>query len=102
MHVESLHNATSARTQGDVYRMKQGAYWQGSSMCVSCGLQARSKPIQPPTKPASAPFFLPTVPGLHSEPLFDPSAAEVDSQQGAAQPSSRVKRNAGMAVPCIT
>lgn len=62
-------------------------------MCV----QARSKPIQPPTKPANAPFFLPTVPGLHSEPLFDPSAVTEESQQAAEQPKSKVKRNAGTA-----
>lgn len=58
-------------------------------------LQARSKPLEPPAKPASAPFFLPTVAGLHSEPLFDPSAADQDDQQAAEQSKSRVKRNAG-------
>ena len=34
-------------------------------------MQERNKPIEPPKKPAQAPFFLPTVPGLDRDPVFD-------------------------------
>ena len=44
-------------------------------MYLDAIMQAHSKPVQQPKKPANAPFFLPTVAGLHSEPLFDPSIA---------------------------
>jgi hypothetical protein len=37
-------------------------------------LQERNKPIQPPKKPEAAPFFLPTVPGLEGNPIFDTEA----------------------------
>lgn len=40
-------------------------------------IKARSKPIQPPKKPEAAPFFLPTVPGLASKPVFA-AAGSVD------------------------
>lgn len=60
-------------------------------------VQARSKPVQPPKKPANAPFFLPTIAGLHSEPLFDPSAADEADLEESEQPSSssRINRSAG-------
>ena len=62
-------------------------------MCV----QARSKPVQPPKKPANAPFFLPTIAGLHSEPLFDPSAAVEAEIEESEKPSSnsRINKSAG-------
>ena len=62
-------------------------------MCV----QARSKPVQPPKKPANAPFFLPTVAGLHSEPLFDPSAAGEAEAEESGKPggSSRINKSTG-------
>ena len=61
-------------------------------------MQALSKPVQPPKKPANAPFFLPTVAGLHSEPLFDPNTVDQTDDQQADQPStsSRINKNAGM------
>ncbi|KAK9819682.1 hypothetical protein WJX72_001066 [[Myrmecia] bisecta] len=34
-------------------------------------IKARNKPIEPPKKPAAAPFFLPTVAGLQGVPVFD-------------------------------
>jgi hypothetical protein len=42
------------------------------------------RPIQPPKKPESAPFFLPTVASLAGNPVFDPSAAPAadESAQG--------------------
>lgn len=39
-------------------------------------VQERSKPVEPPTKPAAAPFFLPTIPGLEGNPVFDTDAGE--------------------------
>lgn len=70
--------------------------------CQCCGacVQARSKPVQPPKKPASAPFFLPTVAGLHSEPLFDPSSTAADeakTQDPSHNPSSssRINKSGG-------
>ncbi len=55
-------------------------------------LQARNKPIEPPKKPAAAPFFLPTLAGVDAgrNPVFDFGAA--DGQQGgeggAADPAA--------------
>ena len=45
-------------------------------------LQERSKPVQPPKKPEAAPFFLPTVATLSSNPVFDaaPASAEVNGK----------------------
>ena len=39
-------------------------------------VRARNKPLAPPTKPAAAPFFLPTVPTLAGQPVFDTAMAE--------------------------
>ena len=60
-------------------------------------MQARSKPVQPPTKPANAPFFLPTVAGVHGDALFDPPAAQDQPQDQTDNPStsSRINRSAG-------
>ncbi|GLC36521.1 hypothetical protein PLESTM_000455900 [Pleodorina starrii] len=48
-------------------------------------IKARNKPIQPPKKPEAAPFFLPSVPGLSANPVFDPTAAA--SADAEADPS---------------
>ena len=53
---------------------------------VSWTLQERNKPIEPPKKPAQAPFFLPTVPGLARDPVFDLDGAE-EKDAGAQSPS---------------
>lgn len=50
-------------------------------------IKARSKPIQAPKKPEAAPFFLPTVPGLEGNPVFDTAAA---AQGGAAAAATTV------------
>ena len=52
-------------------------------------MQERSRPKQPPKKPEAAPFFLPTVPGLAGQPVFDTPAAAGDTSnanQGAELP----------------
>ena len=41
------------------------------AMMRKLGVQERNKPIEPPKKPAQAPFFLPTVPGLARDPIFE-------------------------------
>lgn len=46
-------------------------------------MQERNKPIEPLKKPAQAPFFLPTVPGLARDPVFDVNAA---GQEGTGAP----------------
>ena len=50
-------------------------------------LQERNKPIEAPKKPAQAPFFLPTVPGLARDPVFDLEGAE-ENDAGARCPSA--------------
>lgn len=45
-------------------------------------MQERNRPIEPPTKPAAAPFFLPTIPGLEGNPVFN---TEADAEQNAGQ-----------------
>lgn len=47
-------------------------------------LQERNKPIEPPKKPAQAPFFLPTVPGLERDPVFDLQGAD-GADEGMSQ-----------------
>ncbi|KXZ46113.1 hypothetical protein GPECTOR_47g391 [Gonium pectorale] len=37
-------------------------------------IKARNKPLQPPKKPEAAPFFLPSLPGLAPNPVFDVAA----------------------------
>ncbi|BDA46919.1 probable guanine nucleotide-binding protein subunit beta-like protein at C-terminar half [Coccomyxa sp. Obi] len=48
--------------------------WQG--LVHLDAIKERNKPIEPPTKPAAAPFFLPTIPGLEGNPVFDTENAE--------------------------
>lgn len=40
--------------------------------------QVRNKPIEPPKKPEKAPFFLPSVPLLSGEILFEPGKVSVE------------------------
>ncbi|PNH10160.1 WD repeat domain-containing protein [Tetrabaena socialis] len=47
---------------------------QWSSLAHIEVIKARNKPMQPAKKPEAAPFFLPTVPGLDPNPVFDTSA----------------------------
>lgn len=48
-------------------------------------IKARNKPVEPPKKPAAAPFFLPTLAGVDGgrNPAFDFSAAPGDDDGGA-------------------
>ena len=50
--------------------------------------QVRNKPIEPPKKPEKAPFFLPSVPSLSGEILFESeklSLKENDGTEGGKQ-----------------
>ncbi|KAL0035116.1 hypothetical protein WJX79_001452 [Trebouxia sp. C0005] len=69
--------------------------WQ--SLVHLDAIKARSKPVQPPTKPANAPFFLPTVAGVHGDALFEPTASQdqTDDQTDNPSTSSRINRSAG-------
>lgn len=42
-------------------------------------IKVRNKPIEPPKKPEKAPFFLPSVPSLSGEILFEPPASSKDT-----------------------
>ncbi|XP_054800257.1 uncharacterized protein LOC129304574 [Prosopis cineraria] len=56
-------------------------------------IKARNKPIEPPKKPEKAPFFLPTVPSISGEILFEPSKLlerEKDKTSHGAEISKRV------------
>lgn len=49
-------------------------------------IKARNKPIEPPKKPEKAPFFLPTIPSLSGEILFNQGeSADVDRDTQAAE-----------------
>ena len=56
-------------------------------------LRARGRPAAPPTKPEAAPFFLPTQPGLATQPVFD-AAPSVPPPR----PASRVLRGGAAAL----
>jgi U3 small nucleolar RNA-associated protein 21 len=59
-------------------------------------IKARSRPIQPPKKPDAAPFFLPTVPGLEGNPVFDTApAATADAAAEAPQANGTAGALAG-------
>jgi U3 small nucleolar RNA-associated protein 21 len=45
-------------------------------------IQVRNKPIEPPKKPEKAPFFLPSVPSLSGEILFEPGKVSVTEKDG--------------------
>lgn len=59
-------------------------------------MQERNRPIEPPTKPAAAPFFLPTIPGLEGNPVF---ATEADAEQNAGQAAYNKQPCTGIAGP---
>uniref|UniRef100_A0A0E0LDY3 Uncharacterized protein n=1 Tax=Oryza punctata TaxID=4537 RepID=A0A0E0LDY3_ORYPU len=46
-------------------------------------IKVRNKPIEPPKKPEKAPFFLPTVPSLSGEILFEPAANSKETDNSA-------------------
>ncbi|XP_020963736.1 WD repeat-containing protein 36 [Arachis ipaensis] len=46
-------------------------------------IKIRNKPIEPPKKPEKAPFFLPSVPSLSGEILFEPGKLSVEERDGA-------------------
>ncbi|CAJ2665196.1 unnamed protein product [Trifolium pratense] len=45
-------------------------------------IKVRNKPIEPPKKPEKAPFFLPSVPSLSGEILFEPGKVSVTEKDG--------------------
>jgi U3 small nucleolar RNA-associated protein 21 len=51
-------------------------------------IKARNRPVEPPTKPAAAPFFLPTLVGANAgrTPVFDPAAAPDQADDQEADP----------------
>lgn len=63
-------------------------------------IKARNKPLQPPKKPEAAPFFLPTLPGLDPNPVFDLGpAAALGGEEGDDDGGGKAggKRGAGAA-----
>jgi len=63
-------------------------------------IKARSRPIQPPKKPEAAPFFLPTVPGLEGNPVFDTqpdAAAAVNGTAVGAANGTKAAAGGGLA-----
>ncbi|EFJ49064.1 hypothetical protein VOLCADRAFT_59899 [Volvox carteri f. nagariensis] len=48
-------------------------------------IKARNKPIQPPKKPEAAPFFLPTMPGLSANPVFETATGGTAAAAAAAE-----------------
>jgi WD40 repeat protein len=68
-------------------------------------LRARNKPVAAPTKPADAPFFLPTVPTLAGQPTFavgggggaDADAADATTAPGPAAKKPRSAVGTGLA-----
>lgn len=43
-----------------------------------------ARPLEPPKKPEAAPFFLPTLPGLDPNPVWDPAAAATSTATDGA------------------
>jgi U3 small nucleolar RNA-associated protein 21 len=56
-------------------------------------IKARSRPLQPPKKPEAAPFFLPTVPSLARQPVFDTTAAAAAAGKGEGGSGSKSAAN---------
>ncbi|GJN38938.1 hypothetical protein PR202_gb28020 [Eleusine coracana subsp. coracana] len=48
-------------------------------------IKVRNKPIEPPKKPEKAPFFLPSVPSLSGEILFEPPANSKETDSSTAE-----------------
>ncbi|EIE21950.1 WD40 repeat-like protein [Coccomyxa subellipsoidea C-169] len=63
--------------------------WQG--LVHLDAIKERNRPTEPPTKPAAAPFFLPTIPGLEGNPVFD---TEADADQNIEEDDSLQGLNA--------
>ncbi|KAI4348100.1 hypothetical protein L6164_008861 [Bauhinia variegata] len=59
-------------------------------------IKARNKPIEPPKKPEKAPFFLPSVPSLSGEILFEPSKSTEKEQDEAGNETELNKRRLDM------
>lgn len=51
-------------------------------------IRDRSRPLQPPSKPEAAPFFLPTVAGLAGRPIFDTEADQQPKSKVLSGPTS--------------
>lgn len=76
---------------------------QWASLADLAAIRERSKPVQPPRKPAQAPFFLPTASGaaMGRNPVFDlegggeregESGSESGDEDAAGGPGSRILR----------
>ncbi|XP_016200315.1 WD repeat-containing protein 36 isoform X1 [Arachis ipaensis] len=53
-------------------------------------IKIRNKPIEPPKKPEKAPFFLPSVPSLSGEILFEPGKLSVEERDGKQMKKTRL------------
>eukprot|EP00798_Chlamydomonas_sp_ICE-L_P015273 gene15273-21355_t len=76
------------------------AQWQ--SLIHLEAIKERNKPIQPPKKPEAAPFFLPTVPGLDPNPVFDTAEYENSSKALEFEEDEEALENIGLLLECIS
>ncbi|XAR54384.1 hypothetical protein NMG60_11029486 [Bertholletia excelsa] len=53
-------------------------------------IKARNKPIEPPKKPEKAPFFLPSIPALSGEIIFQPSES---THEGKGEKTNEIKKS---------
>ena len=104
LHLKQLGTPRSMICQQTVSAATICVFTYDVDACACMCLQARSKPVQLPKKPANAPFFLPTLAGLHSEPLFDPSAAPQAEQDDSDKPStsSRINKSGGVGLAPVS
>jgi U3 small nucleolar RNA-associated protein 21 len=54
-------------------------------------IKVRNKPIEPPKKPEKAPFFLPSVPSLSGEILFEPPASSKETDSSTTENTKHKK-----------
>ncbi|KAG2607487.1 hypothetical protein PVAP13_4NG249500 [Panicum virgatum] len=54
-------------------------------------IKVRNKPIEPPKKPEKAPFFLPSVPSLSGEILFEPPASSKETDSSTTENTNHKK-----------
>ncbi|PUZ59787.1 hypothetical protein GQ55_4G070600 [Panicum hallii var. hallii] len=54
-------------------------------------IKVRNKPIEPPKKPEKAPFFLPSVPSLTGEILFEPPASSKETDSSTTENTKHKK-----------
>ncbi|KAL6603057.1 hypothetical protein ACP70R_043418 [Stipagrostis hirtigluma subsp. patula] len=54
-------------------------------------IKVRNKPIEPPKKPEKAPFFLPSVPSLSGEIMFEPPASSKETESGTKNENTSKK-----------